>query len=102
MASSREGFRKFGMWKKSRTVLNLTIFTNAGVRDKWQGAIFFVDESDGIVGFADDATHAMLSLDLSAAAFEVEVLRVEATRPPNDRLVFTEALISLRATASYL
>jgi hypothetical protein len=62
MASSEDAFRKFAMWKKSRTVLNLTVFTNFGMPDIWLGSITSVDEQQERVEFADDATRDLRTL----------------------------------------
>ena len=52
------------MWKKSRTVLNLTVFTNFGMPDIWLGSITSVDEQQELIEFADDATRDLRTLDL--------------------------------------
>ena len=82
MDSSKVAFRKFERWKKSRTVLNLTIFTNEGtLPDIWVGRIISVEESLGLIGFVEDATRDGFPLDLSGASFLVYERSIEANRP---------------------
>jgi hypothetical protein len=90
MASSREAFARFGRWKKSRTVLKLTVRTNGRVPEIWQGAIFSVDESAGKVAFGDDPSHATFVLDLEGALFTVEERSVEAEDPRIGSVLFEE------------
>jgi hypothetical protein len=95
MASSSYAFRKFAMWKKSRTVLNLTVFTDFGMPDIWLGSMTSVDEQQELIEFADDATRDLRTLDLRGASFAVAERSVEVTRASEEsRMVFKEGLVS--------
>jgi hypothetical protein len=95
MASSEDAFRKFAMWKKSRTVLSLTVFTNFGMPDIWLGSITSVDEQQELVEFADDATRDLRTLDLRGASFAIAERSVEVMRASEEsRIVFKEGLVS--------
>jgi hypothetical protein len=95
MASSEDAFRKFAMWKNSRTVLNLTVFTNFGMPDIWLGSITSVDEQQELVEFADDATRDLRTLDLRGASFAIAERSLEVTRASEEsRIVFKEGLVS--------
>ena len=85
MASSEDAFRKFAMWKKSRTVLNLTVFTNFGMPDIWLGSITSVDEQQELIEFADDATRDLRTLDLRGASFAIAVRSMEVTRTSGEQ-----------------
>jgi hypothetical protein len=93
MASSRDAFSKFSMWKNSRTPLNLTVVTHGRV-ERFRGTIFHVDELDLLVGFADDATRVSKQLDFSGdgISFAVESGKVEVTCLDLGRVTFVEAL----------
>lgn len=93
MASSRVAFEKFEIWKNSRTVLNLTVWTNEGVPDNWHGRIISVEESRRLVGFVDDATRDSRLLDLTDASFVVKAKRVEASRLAEGKVTFAELLV---------
>jgi len=91
---SEDAFRKFAMWKKSRTVLNLTVFTNFGMPDIWLGSITSVDEQQELIEFADDATLDLRTLDLRGASVAIAGRSVEVTRSEENRIVFKEGLVS--------
>jgi hypothetical protein len=90
MASSKEAFDKFEMWKKSRTVLKLTVY-NRGAEDHFTGSIYHVDSEEEIVGFVDWPSRMSVPLlDLSESTFEVEPLRVVVTDPRFGSVIFEE------------
>jgi len=93
MASSKVAFDKFRMWKKSRTVLRLTVYER-GTEDHFTGSIYHVDEEGGTVGLADEATRDMPVFDLREASFEVTARSLEAVRADSGKLVFKELLVS--------
>lgn len=94
MASSGVAFRRLDKWKNSRTVLNLTVVTN-GVEDRFEGAIFFVEEYGGTVGFVDDASRNSVTLDLSGdVTFLVEDRSVEAIDERFGTVKFVEVLLA--------
>jgi hypothetical protein len=90
MASSSEAFARFGKWKKSRTVLRLTVRTNGRVPEIWQGMIFSVDESAGKVGFADDPSHFTFVLELEGALFTLDARSVDVDDPRVGSVLFEE------------
>jgi hypothetical protein len=90
MASSKEAFSKFEMWKNSRTVLKLTVYER-GAEDHFTGSIYHVDFDDEIVGFVETATRLSLPpLDLRDSFFAVELFRVEVTDPRFGKVIFEE------------
>jgi len=90
-----DAFCKFAMWKKSRTVLNLSVLTNFGMPDIWLGSITSVDEQQELVEFADEATRDLRTLDLRGASFTTGERSVEVTRSLEEsRIVFKERLVS--------
>jgi hypothetical protein len=96
MASSREAFARFDRWKNSRTVLNLmvvNIVDDECSEDRFQGAIFFADEDEGIVAFVDDESRNHLQLDLSEASFTVASRSVEAKCLDRGTVTFVEVLL---------
>ncbi len=90
MASSKEAFFKFEMWKKSRTVLRLTVYER-GAEDHFTGSIYHVDFDEEIIGFVETATRSYLPpLDLRESFFTVEPLRVEVVDPRLGKVIFEE------------
>jgi len=95
MASSREAFSKFEMWKNSRTVLRLTVYER-GAEDHFTGSIYHVDFDEETVDFTVDATgpddtrRFLPSLGLAGAGFTVEARRVEAADPTFGTVIFEE------------
>ncbi len=79
MASSKEAFDKLGMWKKSRTVLKLTMLTKGGMPNIFRGEISWLDADSEVVTFVESATRDILPIDLSGASFKVGKRAVEAT-----------------------
>jgi hypothetical protein len=93
MASSREAFLRFEMWKKSRTVLRLTVY-DRGAEDHFTGSIYHVDPEEEIVGFVETATRfSVPPLDLSESTFKVEPLRIEVTDLRFGWVIFEEVRI---------
>lgn len=90
MASSREAFLRFEMWKNSRTVLRLAVYER-GAEHHFTGSIYHVDFDGEIVGFVEDATRRYLpALDLRGSDFKVELLRIEVVDPRFGKVVFEE------------
>jgi hypothetical protein len=90
MASSKEAFSRFEMWKNSKTVLKLTVYER-GAEDHFTGSIDHVDFDEEIVGFIEDATRMFLPpLDLRESEFAVEPRRVEVTDPRFGKVIFEE------------
>ena len=90
MASSKDAFSKLEMWKKSKTVLRLTVYER-GAEDHFTGSIFHVDFGEQTVGFVVIASRTFLPpLDLTDADFVVEPFRVEASDPQIGKVVFEE------------
>ena len=93
MASSKEPFLRFEMWKNSRTVLRLTVYER-GAEDHFTGSIDQVDFDEEVVGFMEDATRTFLPpLDLRESDFAVEPRRVEVTDPRFGKVIFEEVPI---------
>jgi hypothetical protein len=92
MASSREAFARLRKWKKSRTVLNLTVVTN-GVVDRLQGAIFSVEGRRRAVGFVDDASRNHVCLDLRGdVIFRLDARSLEVIDEEFGTVKFVEVL----------
>jgi hypothetical protein len=90
MASSKEAFSRFEMWKNLRTVLRLTVYER-GAEDHFTGSIYHVDFDEEIVGFVETATRLSLPpLDLRESVFTVEPLRVEVTDLRFGKVIFEE------------
>jgi len=89
MASSKEAFAKFGVWKESRTVLKLIAVTKGGIPEILRGRISSLDEELRLVGFAVTATRSFKAIDFSDASFRVGKCVVEAERR-EDCLMFEE------------
>jgi hypothetical protein len=90
MDSSKVAFRKFGMWKNSRTVLNFTDRTGDGTVTSWTGRIMSVTPACAAVGFVNDATRNGDVFDLTGMVFTVEDRAVEALREEDGWLVRIE------------
>ena len=74
-------------------MLNLTVETNGEIH-KSQGAIFFTDEDEGIVGFVDDTSRNSVSLDLSGeVSFRLESRSVEVLCAGRGTVTFAEVLL---------
>ena len=95
MASSKEAFSRFEMWKNSRTVLRLTVYER-GAEDHFTGSIYHVDFDEETLDFTVDATgpddtrRFLPPLCLSGADFTVEPRRVEAVDPTFGKVIFEE------------
>jgi hypothetical protein len=92
MASSREAFLKFSMWKNSKTLLRLTVYER-GTEDHFTGSIYHVDELEFVVGFSDDLTHSHIPLDFRRASFEIERRRLVAVDERVGKVIFEETLV---------
>ena len=78
------------MWKKSRTVLRLTVYER-GAKDHFTGSIDYVDFEEQIVSFVEDATQRFLpALNLLGADFTVKHYRVEIADPRLGKVVLEE------------
>jgi hypothetical protein len=90
MASSKEAFSRFEMWKNSRTVLRLTVYDRGAV-DHFTGSIYHVDFDGEFIGFVVTATRSYLpTLDLRESFFTVEPFKVEVTDPRFGKVIFEE------------
>lgn len=87
MASSKEAFEKFRRWKKSRTVLRVTVLTNGGMPDIFIGGVAAVDEDSWQVSFAVSATRSFRLVSFMEASFSFGKRVLEAERPNGDRLM---------------
>jgi hypothetical protein len=95
MDSSEVAFVRFFNWKKSMTLLNVTVDSQSGTPDVFRGQqIFFVDEDEQVVAFVDVLTHDHFQLDFLGADFVTREDYVEATRPNEGRVVVQEVLLS--------
>jgi hypothetical protein len=78
MDSSRVAFEKFDIWKKSNTVLRVSVWTNGGLPDIWTGSISSADESKGKVALVREGwPHLIEVFNVEGAEFEVEDRSVE-------------------------
>lgn len=91
MASSNEAFRRLGSWKKSKTVLKVTVLTKGDQPDILTGLVLAIDEEAKQVGFAILPSRALTAFDLTHATFEEGKHSLEARRTPEDVLLFEEA-----------
>lgn len=90
MASSREAFDKFLMWKNSRTVLKLTVLTNDGnPPTKLRVEVVSVIEDELGVGFLTTGREAF-ALDFSGASFEIGKLVLKAEKTSGEVFKFDE------------
>lgn len=87
MASSSEAFEKFSMWKKSCTLLRVTM-GEANHPQRLVGTVLAAEEP--LILFSLVEPREPLRLDLDGASFSVEERRVEVTRGDEDSLVFEE------------
>lgn len=90
MASSKDAFFRFRMWKKSQTVLNLTTLTKGGTPEKLVGEIFSIDDEALLVGFVVHKTRDFRCIRFADASFGLEERALSAERPTGDVLRFEE------------
>jgi hypothetical protein len=95
MASSEQAFARFGMWKKFRTGLKLTVVTKGGIPEILRGRISSLDEELCLVSFAVTATRSFRTIDFRGASFRVGECGVEAKRG-EDCLTFEEVAVHSR------
>jgi hypothetical protein len=57
MTSPKEAFGKFGTWKHSRALLNVTVWAKGEAPIEFWGAVSFVDEDSLLIGFMNHHTH---------------------------------------------
>jgi hypothetical protein len=88
MASSEEAFARFWMWKKSHTVLNLTVVTKGGIPEKLIGEISAIDEDASLVSFLVAGTRDFCRILFADASFGLEARALSAERPTGDVLRF--------------
>lgn len=89
MASSREAFDKLRKWKKSNTVLRVTVVAN-GITNRHAGQIFGLDENLSLVGIVLRGVREHFQLDLGGATFKVGNRTLEAERGEDEFVVFVE------------
>jgi hypothetical protein len=71
MASSKDVFDKFWRWKKSRTLLKLTVLTQKEPPETFIGAVILPEEDFLRVSFVDHDTRALRTVDFSECLFSV-------------------------------
>jgi len=71
MASSKEAFDKLWTWKKSKTLLKVTVVTKGDLPETFVGAVTFPEEKFLRVGFADHSTRSPRIVDLGECSFMV-------------------------------
>jgi len=91
MASSNEEvFRKLDEWKKSKTVLKVTVLTKGGETNILTGLVLATDAEAMQVGFAALPSRDIGALDLTGAVFSLGKRSLEARRSPDDSLTFED------------
>ena len=91
MASSIDAFfSKLRKWKKSKTVLKVTVLTVGKESHVRRGVIFSVDEANFQVGLIEPGSKRGVAFDVSGARFLVGIKSAEASRRDGDLLVFQE------------
>ncbi|HEV2195146.1 MAG TPA: hypothetical protein VGR55_06170 [Candidatus Acidoferrum sp.] len=90
MASSVEAFDKFRMWKKSRTVLKVTVLTKGGYPNILTGEVVSVIEETFSVGFLDPKTRKAWVNDFRDASFRLGKRSLEAERSTGELLMVEE------------
>jgi hypothetical protein len=87
MASPKEAFSKFRMWKELRTVLKLTVLEKGELPETFIVDVASIYEDPFLVGFAIPRLHSFLPpIDLSDASFELGNRVLKAERPTGDLL----------------
>jgi hypothetical protein len=89
MASPEEAFGKFRTWKKSKTVLKVTLLTN-GTAETFVGTIAAVDEVAEQVSFAIPADRCHQVVSFVGVTFLVGKRRLEAERGEENVLMCEE------------
>jgi electron transfer flavoprotein alpha/beta subunit len=92
MASSKEAFEKFRMWKNSRTVLKLTVLTNGGTPDIFMGRVAAVDEDSWQVSFAVSKDRSYRVITFVGASFLLGGRRLEAERSEEGNFLMCEEI----------
>jgi hypothetical protein len=90
MASSTEALQKLGRWKKSSTVLRLTVFTKNELPDKYVGVVAAIDEERLWVRFVEVPSREALTLTFMGADFEIGKESLEARRGEEDAVTFVD------------
>jgi len=90
MASSREMLDRLWRWKKSSTVLKLTLLTKNEEPEGFIGEITGISEEFMQVGFCGRKKQETLSLDLRGAKFVLGKTTLEAIRSAEVRLLLEE------------
>jgi len=90
MASSSDAFRMLGNWKKSKTVLKVTVLTKGGIPETLRGLIMAVDEEAMLVTFASLPSRGMGNLDLRGTEFTLGKRSLTAARSPEEILSFVD------------
>lgn len=85
----KEAFARFRLWRKSNTVLKVTMLVEGEEPQVLVGQITATDEDVGLVGFAILRSRRLLSLDVNDASFQIGKRVIEAQRA-EDRLIFEE------------
>jgi hypothetical protein len=92
MASSKEAFARLEQWRRSRTVLKLTIL-DGGAPEVQHGAITAVDEPNELANFVEFATRKSQLLDnLIGASFTLNDDSLEIDCLDGSRLVLQTAV----------
>jgi len=90
MASSKEAFRKLGNWKKSKTVLKVTVLTKGDPPETLTGLIMGVDEFTMQVALGLLPSRNFVAFDLTDVTFSLGRLLLEARRSPDEILSFAD------------
>jgi hypothetical protein len=90
MASAEDIFSRFWMWKKSHTVLRLTVLTKGGTPEKLIGEIAAIDEDAFLVSFVTRKKGDFRTIWLGDASFGLEDRVLSAERLTGDILRFEE------------
>lgn len=87
MASSKEAFAKFAMWKNSGTALKLTAIVQDEAPEILRGRISSLDEKSLLLSFAVTATRSFKTIEIRDSSFRVGMRAVEVKRE-EDLLMF--------------
>lgn len=90
MASSIETFSKLATWKKSHTLLKLTLEVNGVVSGPFVGFVTGTDKDLFLVHFSERDSRDVFPLDLDGALFRVGKRSLDAEKSNGDWLAFEE------------
>lgn len=90
MASSTVAFSKLRNWKKSKTVLKVTVLTKGGKPKTLTGLVMAADEKAMLVSFACLPSRDMARFDVTGALFKEGRRFLEAARSEEEILTFED------------